>query len=143
MLTIGRTLAIALALILAPSAIALAQTAPAATPPAQAQAGAWYAKLFAPDLIGKPLRNGAGDQLGKIEEVARDAASGDLVAVVQSGGFFGFGGNHKVVPLSEVKQEGGNFIVPQGSKDKLAGRPDFNEAKYPPVTHFSALGTVK
>lgn len=123
----------AAALMLAPAAFAQG-TAP--------NGSAWYQDMFAPDLIGKPVRAGSGDQLGKIEEIARDSASGDLVAVVKSGGFFGIGGDQKIVPLAEIQKKDAEFVVPQGSKQKFSSRPDFDKAKHPPVTHFSKLGVA-
>lgn len=128
LLTVG-----AAALLLAPAAFA---QSPAPS------SGAWYQDMFAPDLIGKPVRAGSGDELGKIEEIARDAASGDLVAIVKSGGFFGIGGDHKVVPLREIQKKDAGFVVPQGSKQKLSARPNFDQVKYPPVKHFSKLGVA-
>jgi hypothetical protein len=110
--------------------------------PAAAQEAPWYQTLFAPDLIGKPVRNASGESLAKIEEVAIDPASSRLVAVLQSGGFMGLGGKHVVVPLTELQKQDTAFVLPQGSKQKLSARPDYDKAKYPPVTHFSQLGTV-
>lgn len=104
--------------------------------------GAWFQKLYAPDLIGKHVRNAAGEDLAKIEEVAADPANNRLVAVLQAGGFLGFGGKHAVVPLAELQQNDAEFLLPQGSKQKLSARPDYDKAKYPPVTRFSQLGSV-
>lgn len=115
------------------------------SPPAQsagAAESAWYKTMFAPDLIGKRVRSGAGDDLAKIEDIALDSASGRLVAVLQSGGFMGFGGKRAVVPLAEIQKADTDFVLPQGSKEKLSGRPAYDEAKYPPVTRFSQLGTL-
>lgn len=110
--------------------------------PAHSQAAEWYDSMFAPDLIGKPVRNASGAELAKIEEIARDPADGKLVAVLKAGGFMSFGGKHAVVPLMEIQKQDTFFVLPQGSKEKLSARPDFDEKKYPPVTHFSMLGTV-
>jgi len=123
------------------SATAHAQTpAPVSSAPPTVSS-AWYQSLYAPDLIGKPVRNAAGADLAKIEEVAV-GPGGSLVAVLQSGGFMGFGGKHAVVPLSELQKGDAAFVLPQGSKEKLSARPDFDKAKYPPVTHFSQLGAL-
>ncbi len=102
----------------------------------------WFQRLYAPDLIGKHVRNASGEDLAKIEEVAVDPANSRLVAVLQAGGFLGFGGKHAVVPLAELQQKDAEFLLPQGSKQKLSARPDYDKAKYPPVTSFSQLGYV-
>ncbi len=104
--------------------------------------GDWFQKLYAPDLIGKPVRNAAGEDLAKIEAVALDPANRGLVAVLQSGGFLGFGGKHAVVPLAELQQKYAQFLLPQGSKQKLSARPDYDKMKYPAVSHFTQLGTA-
>jgi len=131
-LSLSRAAFVVLALSAAP---ALAQNA--ASPD-----NGWFQKLYAPDLIGKPVQNAAGEELAKIEEVAVDPANSRLVAVLQSGGFLGLGAKHAVVPLVELQKKDAQFVLPQGSKQKLAARPDYDKAKYPPVTHFSQLGTV-
>ena len=126
------------ALLLSAATPSLAQ---APSPAPAAAAGSWYQTLYAPDLIGKPVRNASGADLAKIEEIAT-APGGSLVAVLQSGGFLGFGGKHAVVPLSELQKGDATFVLPQGSKEKLAARPDFDKAKYPPVSHFVQLGAA-
>lgn len=121
----------------APQGTAAAPAAGSATAPVDS----WYRSMYAPDLIGKPVRNSAGTDLAKIEEVAV-GPGGSLVAVLQAGGFLGFGGKRAVVPLQELQKADTAFVLPQGSKEKLASRPDYDKGKYPPASHFVQLGTL-
>lgn len=71
--------------------------------------------LRASTLAGDPVKNSAGQDLGKIEDVVIDVSSGTVAYAVTSfgGGFLGTGGKLFAIPWSVLKlnEEQNEFVL--------------------------------
>jgi sporulation protein YlmC with PRC-barrel domain len=89
------------------------------------------------DLVGLNVQNQQGETLGKINNMAVDPQMGRIpFAVIQYGGFFGFGGKYVAVPLSAMDlrtDENGRpkMFVLNASKDQFAKAPSFEGNAWP------------
>jgi len=91
--------------------------------------------LGASTLTGDRVRNSAGDDFGKIEEIVIDLASGCVAyAVLSFGGFLGIGDKLFAVPWPAITidQSAHEFVldVPPGV---LEGAPGFDKSHWPDV----------
>ena len=99
-LSVVLTTAAVLALPLAPAAFAADAKAPAAKDALRPHPGGLIEAKW---LIGSPVRNADGQDMGKIEEVWLDPKSGQVKEVVIGlGGFLGIGDKHKLVQWKDV-----------------------------------------
>lgn len=57
------------------------------------------------ELEGWEIENAQDDDMGEIENIVRDNESGDLYALINTGGFIGFGESEAVIPLSELQKQ--------------------------------------
>lgn len=76
-------------------------------------------------VIGTPVYNTAGDNIGKIEDVMLDKTDNRIMfGVVGFGGFLGMGEKYHPLPWASLnyEKEKGGFIVPY-TKDQLKGAP--------------------
>ncbi|MFC2950893.1 PRC-barrel domain-containing protein [Marinicaulis aureus] len=76
-------------------------------------------------VIGTPVYNTAGDQIGEIEDVMLDKTTNNIMfGVVGFGGFLGIGEKYHPIPWASLdyqKQKGG-YIVPY-TKEQLEQAP--------------------
>ena len=89
--------------------------------------------LGASTLTGDRVRNNAGDDLGKIEEIMIDLTSGRVAyAVLSFGGFLGIGDKLFVVPWSAltVDQSAHEFVLDVRRED-LEKAPGFDKDNWP------------
>ncbi len=81
------------------------------------------------------VRNGNGDNLGKIKDLVFDARSGKITyAVLDFGGFLGVGDKLFAVPWHAFKYSGtGNeeHLVLDVTKDRLKNAPGFDKDHWP------------
>ncbi|MGH7541350.1 MAG: PRC-barrel domain-containing protein [Gemmatimonadota bacterium] len=89
--------------------------------------------LSATTLIGDGVRNAAGEDLGKIEELMIDVANGRVAyAVVSFGGFLGIGDKLFAVPWEalELDQASHEFVL-DVSREVLENAPGFDKDSWP------------
>lgn len=74
-------------------------------------------------ILGEPLTNRAGDELGTIDDLIIDRGTGRIEAVViREGGFLGFGGTHVSIPFEAFFVDAGNMSLSlNASEDMLEG----------------------
>jgi sporulation protein YlmC with PRC-barrel domain len=89
--------------------------------------------LSSSSITGTKVRNGQGDDLGKIEDLMVDVSSGEVsYAVLSFGGFLGIGDKLFAVPLRamtvDTKDE--EFILNE-SKERLENAPGFDKDHWP------------
>jgi sporulation protein YlmC with PRC-barrel domain len=87
----------------------------------------------ATDLIGKPVKNAANEDLGKIEEIVVDANSGRILyGVLSFGGFLGMGDKLFAVPWqSFALPDDANAFVLDVSTDRLKNAEGFDQSQWP------------
>jgi len=89
--------------------------------------------LSAGTLAGDRVRNAAGEDLGKVEEIMIDLASGRVAYVVLSfGGFLGIGDKLFAVPWRALRiDEGEHQFILDVDKKTLENAPGFNKDNWP------------
>jgi sporulation protein YlmC with PRC-barrel domain len=90
-------------------------------------------EISATTLIGDSVRNADGDDLGKIEDLMVDTATGKVVyAVLSFGGFLGVGDKLFAVPLEAMHVDTDNkCLVLRESKERLENAPGFDKNNWP------------
>ena len=89
--------------------------------------------LSASTLIGDDVRNGAGDSLGKIEEIMIDLNRGSVAyAVLSFGGFLGMGDKLFAVPWQamDIDEENHEFVL-DVDEERLRNAPGFDKSNWP------------
>ncbi len=89
--------------------------------------------LSATSIIGDDVVNANGDDLGKIEDLMIDCASGTVsYAVLSFGGFLGIGDKYFAVPIEvmQLDMENEKFILNE-SKERLEAAPGFDKGRWP------------
>jgi sporulation protein YlmC with PRC-barrel domain len=89
--------------------------------------------LAASALTGSRVRNPAGEDLGKIEEVMIDISSGRAAyAVISFGGFLGIGDKLFAVPWQALTfDERGRAFLMHVDRKELEQAPGFNPNRWP------------
>jgi sporulation protein YlmC with PRC-barrel domain len=84
-------------------------------------------------LNGNRVRNSAGQDLGRIEEIMLDISSGRIAYVVLSfGGFLGIGGKLFAIPWQAlVLDEDDHQFILNLDKDRLERAPGFDKDNWP------------
>ena len=100
--------------------------------------------LSASTLIGDPVRNLDGDDLGKIEDFMVDLDTGCIVyAVLSFGGFLGLGDKLFAIPWASLEvdldEEGFRLDIDQETLEKA---PGFDGDHWPEVQDFGIVTTV-
>lgn len=95
--------------------------------------------LSASTLIGDPVVNRKGEDLGKIEDLMIDPEQGRVnYAVLSFGGFLGMGDKLFAVPMQALKlsREDKKFIL-DVDKERLKNAPGFDKNHWPDITDRS------
>ena len=84
-------------------------------------------------LKGDAVRNSAGEDLGKIEDIMLDVRNGQIAyAVLSFGGFLGMGNKLFAVPWSALTLDTDNeCFVLDVSKERLKDAPGFDKDSWP------------
>ena len=89
--------------------------------------------LSANTLIGDDVKNAAGENLGKIEDLMIDVNGSEVnYAVLSFGGFMGIGDKLFAVPLKAMQLDTENkcFVLNE-SKERLENAPGFDKDNWP------------
>lgn len=89
--------------------------------------------LSASTLIGDPVRNPAGEDLGKLEEIVIFLDSGRVAyAVLSAGGVMGLGDRYFAVPWSMLAVDtDSHAVVVDVDKDTIENAPGFDKDNWP------------
>lgn len=85
--------------------------------------------MSAGTLIGDPVRNRAGEDLGKVEEIMLDCDSNRIAyAVLSFGGFLGMGEKLFAIPWPALEVDTVNHaLILDRAKDRLENAPGFDK----------------
>lgn len=90
-------------------------------------------------LEGETVVNAAGEDIGSVDEVVRESASGDLFVVVSVGGFLGIGDKDVVFPLSEVSIEDDRVVIATSlTEEALTEREEYDDSRYVEIDETEA-----
>ena len=100
----------------------------------QQQTGEWLASR----MIGQPVENSTGENLGDINDVIV-SENGEVVgAVIGVGGFLGIGEKNIAVPFEKIstamKGEDESVVVLNATKEELQAAPDYTDLKGQPLS---------
>src|SRR5215475_11752941 len=89
--------------------------------------------MSASTLTGDHVRNEAGEDLGKVDDIMIDIPSGRIAyAVLSFGGFLGMGNKLFAIPWSSFTlDEDEECFVLNIAKDRLEGAPGFDKDHWP------------
>ena len=83
-------------------------------------------------LLGSPVVNSKGDEVGKIEDVVLDQ-TGKYYAVVSVGGFLGIGAKDVALPLNDLQLgQDEAYLMSAETEDQLEQMPEYDENQYQP-----------
>jgi sporulation protein YlmC with PRC-barrel domain len=85
----------------------------------------WSAKR---QVLGKTVYNDSGDAIGKVEDIIVAPDKAVSYAIIGAGGFLGMGRNDVAIPVSQIKQTYGKFVLAGATKDALKAMPPFEYA---------------
>jgi len=86
-------------------------------------------------VLGDRVRNGAGENLGKIEELVIDPATGNILyAVLSFGGFLGMGNKLFAIPWTSLSlSTNRDFLLLDIDKEVLQRAPGFDSQHWPDI----------
>src|SRR6266702_132316 len=85
----------------------------------------WSAKR---QVLGKTVYNDNGDGIGKVDDIIVAPDKAVSYAIIGAGGFLGVGRHDVAIPVSQLKEDSGKFILPGGSRDAIKAMPGFEYA---------------
>jgi hypothetical protein len=91
----------------------------------QEVAAGWSAKK---QIIGHVVYNDAGDKVGKIDDLIVAPDRSVSFAVVGAGGFVGLRRHHVAIPVTQLSQRNGEFLLPGATKEAIKAMPTFDYA---------------
>jgi sporulation protein YlmC with PRC-barrel domain len=79
-------------------------------------------------VLGKKVFNDRGETVGKIDDIIVAPDKAVSYAIIGAGGFLGMGRHDVAIPVNQLKEDSGKFILAGGSKDAIKAMPEFEYA---------------
>jgi sporulation protein YlmC with PRC-barrel domain len=79
-------------------------------------------------VLGRTVYNDTGDAVGKIDDIIVAPDKVVSYAIVGAGGFLGVGRHDVAIPVSQLKEADGKFVLAGATKDTLKALPPFEYA---------------
>ena len=80
-------------------------------------------------VLGKKVFNDQGETIGKIDDIIVAPDKAVSYAIIGAGGFLGVGRHDVAIPVNQLKEDSGRFILAGGSKDAIKTMPEFEYAR--------------
>jgi sporulation protein YlmC with PRC-barrel domain len=127
----------------APSTGTGAVTAPSSQGAGMSQANPML-NMKAGEIAGREVYNTQGKELGKVDMIGRDRATGALSAVISVGGFLGFGGSKVAIPIEQLAFQNDKLILSTAmSKKELRQQASgYQSKRYEAVAEDTTLSQV-
>jgi hypothetical protein len=128
----NRMAAVALSfLVLVPGGYAAAQVAGSTTvgvavEEMKAVALGWSVKK---QILGQYVYNEQKQRVGKIDDLIVAPDTSVSFAIIGAGGFVGLGRHDVAIPVGQLKQQDGKFVLPGATKEAIKALPKFEYAK--------------
>lgn len=90
----------------------------------------WSAKK---QVIGKTVYNGDGESVGKIDDLIIAPGSAVSTVIVGAGGFVGLKRHQVAIPVAQLQDNDGSFVLPGATKAAIKALPAFEYAKPSPA----------
>src|SRR5260221_14774981 len=85
----------------------------------------WSAKR---QVLGKTVFNDGGDSIGKVDDIIVAPDKAVSYAIIGAGGFLGVGRHDVAIPVSQLKQSDGKFVLAGATKEVIKAMPPFEYA---------------
>jgi len=79
-------------------------------------------------ILGKAIYNDAGEKIGKVVDMIIAPDKSVSYLIIGAGGFVGVGRHDVAIPIAQVQDEGGKFVLPGATKDAVKAMPKFEYA---------------
>jgi sporulation protein YlmC with PRC-barrel domain len=80
------------------------------------------------EVLGKKVFNDNSETVGKIDDIIVSPDKAVSYAIIGAGGFLGVGRHDVAIPVSQLKEDGGRFILAGASKEAIKAMPEFEYA---------------
>jgi sporulation protein YlmC with PRC-barrel domain len=85
----------------------------------------WSAKN---NVLGKAVYNEAGHKVGAVEDLIISPSKHLSYLIIGAGGFVGIGRHDVAIPVAQIQNKDGRFVLPGASKDAIKALPEFKYA---------------
>jgi sporulation protein YlmC with PRC-barrel domain len=82
----------------------------------------WSAKRH---VLGQTVYNDKGEIIGRVDDIIVAPDKAVSYAIIGAGGFLGVGKHDVAIPVSQLSQNEGKFVLAGASKDALKAMPPF------------------
>ena len=118
-------------LVLVPGGYAAAQVAGSTTvgvavEEMKAVALGWSLKR---QILGQAVYNEQKQRVGKIDDLIIAPDTAVSFVIVGAGGFVGLGKHDVAIPVTQLKQQDGKFVLPGATKEAIKALPKFEYAR--------------
>jgi hypothetical protein len=79
-------------------------------------------------IVGAPVYNEQDEKIGNIDDLIIGPDHSVSFAIVSIGGFLGLGSRLVAIPIEQLREEQGRFILPGATKEALVKLPEFKYA---------------
>src|SRR6202166_1950792 len=86
----------------------------------------WSAKR---QILGHPIYNDQGEAIGKADDIIIAPDKAVSYAIIGAGGFLGVGKHDVAIPVSQLKQSDGKFVLAGATKEAIKAMPPFEYAR--------------
>ena len=86
----------------------------------------WSAKR---QILGQPIYNDQGEAIGKADDIIIAPDKAVSYAIIGAGGFLGAGKHDVAIPVSQLKQSDGKFVLVGATKEAIKAMPPFEYAR--------------
>ena len=85
----------------------------------------WSAKR---QVLGQAVFNDKSERIGAVDDIIIAADKAVSYAIIGAGGFLGIGKHDVAIPVKQLKQVDGKFVLAGATKDALKAMPPFEYA---------------
>lgn len=79
-------------------------------------------------VLGKKVFNDSGETVGNIDDIIVSPDKAVSYAIIGAGGFLGVGRHDVAIPVNQLKENDGKFILAGATKDAIKDMPEFEYA---------------
>src|SRR6476469_2925107 len=86
----------------------------------------WSAKR---QILGQSIYNDKGEAIGKADDIIIAPDKAVSYAIIGAGGFLGVGKHDVAIPVNQLKQSDGKFVLAGATKEVIKAMPPFEYAR--------------
>ena len=86
----------------------------------------WSAKR---QILGKPVYNEKKVRVGRIDDIIVTPERAVSYVIIGAGGFVGLGRHDVAIPINQLQEQDGKYVLPGATKEAIKALPKFEYAK--------------